>query len=162
MDYILAKKDMIRLAGTTIKFRISEAEIGKEEFWTEIANNGALNAIHQVKTNGPIFGGNIVAVWKENNVDPEQVLYFIGTEYNVLNSIYALELKTIPEQKWAIFRCAGAIPEAMKIAKQRIFNDILPASDLQLSDRFHIEVYTDENKSDEDYRFEIWVPIKAE
>lgn len=160
MDYFIENKDIISLAGTVIKFRISEAEIEKEKFWTEIANNGALNTIHEVKTNGPILGGLIVAVWKESNVDPEQVLYFVGTEYDVRNSIYALELKTIPAHKWAIFRCAGEIPEGMIESKKRIFNEVIPSSDLEIIDDFHLEVYSDENKHDEDYRFEIWVPVR--
>lgn len=160
MDYIIENKDMISLAGTTMKFRMSEADIEKEKFWTEITNNGALNTIHEVKTDGPNFGGLIVAVWKESNVDPEQVLYYIGTEYDIRNSIYALEIKTIPAHKWAIFRCAGEVPEAMNEAKQRIFNEEIPSSGLDIIEDFHLEVYSDENKDDGDYRFEIWVPIK--
>ena len=159
MEYTIEKKVGISLAGTSKKFRIKESNHGISEFWREIANNDALNKIHEVKTDGPNFNGHIVSVWQESEVDPAQVIYSIGTEYDVRNSIYALEIITIPDYTWAIFRCTGALPDAMHEAKKAIFNDFLPASELRVINTLHLEVYSDDNKKQEDYQFEIWVPL---
>lgn len=159
MKYIIEEKETINLAGTTIKCKVEEASEIRDLFWNKISNNNALNKIHEVKTRKGILEGRIIGVWKEVE---DGINYFIGTEYNLTSSIYSLELLTIPKSNYMIHKGTGKIPEVIDESKEHLFNKVLLDLDYKYNINNYIEVYSDERKSDEDYEYEIWIPISKE
>jgi len=158
MDYLIEKHPAFVIAGTSKKMKKDNADIGIKEFWREITNNDALNKIHEVKTRDSIFTGRIVAICQEHNLEEDEIIYTIGTEYDKNQSVYALELISIPEHKWIKFKFVGNIEDNLDISKEEVFgflNNLKEKHDSKL----YLEVYADDNKEEDDYKFEIWVPI---
>lgn len=69
-------------------------------------------------------------------------------------------LKEIPARTWAVFECRGAMPQAIQKLWHKICSEFLPASGYQPTYEMDIEAYTEGNMCAEDYRSEIWVPVK--
>lgn len=69
-------------------------------------------------------------------------------------------LNTIPARTWAVFECVGPMPQAMQQAWHTIVSEFVPLSEFDLTYEFNIEAYSAGNMTGEDYRSEIWVPIR--
>lgn len=69
-------------------------------------------------------------------------------------------LKEIPARTWAVFECRGAMPQAIQKLWHKICSEFFPASGYQPTYEMDIEAYTEGNMCAEDYRSEIWVPVK--
>ena len=69
--------------------------------------------------------------------------------------------ETIPSLTWAIFEGVGAMPDALQKLNRRIYEEWLPSSaEFTLGAGYNIEMYTCGDTQSEDYRFEIWLPVK--
>jgi predicted transcriptional regulator YdeE len=158
MDYLIENHPAFVIAGTSKKMKKDNADTGIKEFWREIANNDALNKIHEVKTKDSILGGRIVGVCQEHNIEEDEMIYSIGTEYDKNQSVYSLELISISEHKWIQFKFIGNIDDNVNEAKEEVF-DFLHHFKKKHDEKIYLEVYTDDNREEDDYEFEIWVPI---
>lgn len=68
-----------------------------------------------------------------------------------------------PRSTWAIFDCIGPCPEALQSLNTKIFKEWLPLNkEYELSGDGNIEWYDCVNgeKTDSDYRTQIWIPVK--
>ena len=145
MDYLIEKHPAFVIAGTSKKMKKDNADIGIKEFWREITNNDALNRIR---------GRFVISDFTEE----DEIIYTIGTEYDKNQSVYALELISIPEHKWIKFKFVGNIEDNLDISKEKVF-DFLNNLKEKHDSKLYLEVYADDNKEEDDYKFEIWVPI---
>ena len=74
-----------------------------------------------------------------------------------------LEEITIPASYWAVFEVIGPmrpLPNSMQDIWKRIYSEWLPNSGYQHAMIPEIEYYSEGNMMSEDYRSEIWIPIK--
>lgn len=65
-----------------------------------------------------------------------------------------MEEYTVPAGTWAVFPCAGPIPEAVQSLQRRIISEWLPSSGYEYADAPDIEVYAADN-----YHNEVWLPV---
>lgn len=66
---------------------------------------------------------------------------------------------TVPASKWAIFKCAGPLPDSQVNTWRQIFTDWLPFSGFSLANIPEIEWYSDGDVYSDDYESEIWIPV---
>lgn len=74
-----------------------------------------------------------------------------------------LEEMTIPESSWAVFEVIGSmrpLPNPMQDIWKRIYSEWLPTSGYKHAMLPEIEYYSSGDMMAEDYRSEIWIPIK--
>ena len=71
-----------------------------------------------------------------------------------------LEEITIPASSWAVFQIIGPMPNAMQEIWKRIYSEWLPNSGYEHAMLPEIEYYSSGDMTAEDYRSEIWIPVK--
>lgn len=74
-----------------------------------------------------------------------------------------LEIMTIPASTWAVFEIIGAmrpLPNAMQDIWKRIYSEWLPNSGYEHAMLPEIEYYSAGDMMAEDYKSEIWIPVK--
>lgn len=69
-------------------------------------------------------------------------------------------MNTIPARTWAVFDCVGPMPQAIQEAWHTIVSEFVPSCEYELTYEFDIEAYSAGNMTGEDYKSEIWVPIR--
>ncbi len=168
MDYSITTLFPMKLIGFE---RIFEGETSYKEiplFWDEIcekyctniyAGNKPANDIEQAIMDNCI-GEYAVCI----DDQPEgKFRYMVAGKYCGGKVPEGMTVFEIPQSKWAIFNCIGALPEAMQKVNTKIWKEWLPANpDYELSGNFNIEWYDCVNgeKSDSDYHSAIWIPVK--
>jgi AraC family transcriptional regulator len=70
------------------------------------------------------------------------------------------EVWTIPAGTWAVFKCVGAMPNAIQDMWKRIYSEWLPQAKYEMTPSYDLEKYTDGDLSSADYISEIWIPVK--
>ena len=155
MEYKVEAKE-----GETVYMSVEESETGITKFWEKVNNNGAIDILHEVKSGeAPNTHGRIIGVWQLSEADDDSVIYTIGTEYMQGSNIYPLKIIEVPEAKWMVFKCKGAVPAAMGKSYHEIFDNVLPQTDYKISTKMFLEIYNISDAKSDDYHFEIWVPI---
>ena len=87
--------------------------------------------------------------------------YGIGcTDENVNEIPDGFEKWTIPANTWAVFKCVGAMPDAIQVMWKRIYSEWLPQAKYELVPSYDFEYYTEGDVDSPDYVSEIWVPVK--
>ena len=66
----------------------------------------------------------------------------------------------IPAATWAVFSGKGKVYEGFDALFTRIFTEWLPSSGYEQSMTYTVEIYPPGDSQNENYAFEIWVPIK--
>jgi len=66
----------------------------------------------------------------------------------------------IPAGTWAIFKCIGAMPNAIQAMWNRIYSEWLPQAKYELVPSYDIECYPGSDVDSPDYVSEIWIPVK--
>jgi AraC family transcriptional regulator len=66
----------------------------------------------------------------------------------------------VEKNQYAVFQCVGAVPKALQQLQKNIITDWLPASGYEYANAPDIEVYYEGNRNDDDYRCEVWLPVK--
>ncbi len=69
-------------------------------------------------------------------------------------------INTIPARTWVVFECVGPMPQAIQEAWHTIVSEFVPSREYELTYEFNIEAYSAGNMTGEDYKSEIWVPIR--
>ncbi len=151
MDYKIIKKDAFT---TAVKRRLFNMETNTKEiplFWDEYMRDGSNEKVcgmygicEHMQENGIDFYYDIGGDWPQNKPVPE-----------------GFELLTIPAATWAVFRCVGAMPDAIQKLWQTIYSEWAPQADYELVPGYEIELYTEGNPQSADYVSEIWLPVKA-
>lgn len=69
-------------------------------------------------------------------------------------------VREIPGRTWAVFECVGAMPDAMQETWHNICAEFFPTSGYEPTYEMDIEVYPEGDMCADNYRSEIWVPVK--
>jgi AraC family transcriptional regulator len=70
------------------------------------------------------------------------------------------EKMEIPKNTWAIFTERGPMPSAMQNLWKKIYTEFFPKSKYESVPEYELEVYSQGNPEDPDYKIEAWVPIR--
>lgn len=156
MNYKIVKKDKIRVIGFKKWFSTENdsqlTEIPK--MWDSVTDEkresiiGLSNNDGVVGLCGAMYGGGFE--------------YWIGCMSDKACP-EGLEEMTIPSSSWAVFEVIGSmrpLPNPMQETWKRIYSEWLPSSGYEHAMLPEIEYYSAGDMLAEDYRSEIWIPIK--
>ncbi|MCR5687613.1 MAG: helix-turn-helix domain-containing protein [Lachnospiraceae bacterium] len=88
--------------------------------------------------------------------------FMIAGAYNGKDVPNGMEIWTIPEAEWAVFRCEGPLHNSVDNIKKYIWYEWLPGNgEYELSGDYYITRYNISGRfTDIDYRCEMWMPVK--
>ena len=166
MDYRIVEQESFRVVG--LKMRTTTENDAQfniiTDFWTEACSNGYVPELIEMGKTNPVDhapSNGILGLCKveEYTHQPMTLDYYIAVATSAPNKSNWVEWM-VPKSRYAVFECIGPIPEAIQRFTKRIFTEWLPSSGYELSDAPDIELYPDGDVRSENYKCEIWVPIK--
>lgn len=150
MDYRIEKKDELKLLVYSKRFTDETSKEGIPAFWDEYYERGLDRKVP----------ANMGLCVQERAADKE-FMYGIGCEAKEAKEVpEGFEMLTIPAYTWAIFKCVGAMPDAIQKMWERIYREWLPGTDYELIQDYDIENYLPGDNQAEDYISEIWLPVR--
>ena len=156
MEYRIEKKDAFSVVVMARLFSgdnsvLSDSGINVvPAFWGEYFSRGLAAAVP------PDLG-----VCGETDPVSKAFRYGIGSfEEKVKNIPDGFEKWTIPANTWAVFKCVGAMPDAILSMWKRIYGEWLPQAKYELIQSYDFEYYTEGDLDSPDYVSEIWVPVR--
>lgn len=156
MNYRIVEKDEMLLVGIKKKMALVD---GDEDFnaifdmWAELAQEKAAEMMSL--SNGEIDG--LIGISANNN--GETVDYYIACTTDETQAS-GLETLHIPPATWGVFESVGPLPDALINTWKRIFSEWFPASGYECAELPTLELYSDGDSSAEDYRCELWLPLR--
>lgn len=156
MNYRIEKKEAFRIVGIRRCFKApEESEIVVPAFWNELYQNGLYGQIASLSNGNPPGLHGFIEVLGE-----DEVAYTIASVSDKETPV-GMSSQIIQASTWAIFECCGPVKTAMADAWKRIFTEWLPTSNYIYAETIDIECFPyPGNKWDEDFKFEVWIPIK--
>lgn len=163
MDCKIVKKKSFKVLEKRMECSVNmehgETDNAIPEFWEKCQSDGTLEKLHSLtcdKTN--IFGICYAHTYEKS----QTFIYSIGAEISGDVQIPdGFSVNEIPERTWAVFECTGAMPAAIRELWHRICTDFFPSSGYEPTYEMDIEVYTEGDMEDKDYKSQIWVPVKG-
>lgn len=155
MNYKIIKKDSFRAVGVMKRFDISGEEGFTQVplFWQEVGQKGLLPQIGMLVDSEP--GGVLGISTGLNNFD-----YYIAAPTSKEVPDGMIEF-IVPENTYAVFECIGSLASgALQDLERRIVTDWLPTSGYEIAEGMDMEVYPAGDSLADDYRTEVWIPIK--
>ena len=150
MDYKIVPKDSFKVVTKTRKFTTENSGNEIPAFWSDYFSSG----LHQ-----QVCGMMGICLPVESGYKDFE--YGIGCEEKYVNKIpEGFKTVEIPSYTWAIFKCVGAMPDAIQKMWKRIYSEWLPQSIYELVPGYDIEFYTEGDNGSKDYISEIWIPVK--
>lgn len=156
MNYKIVDKKAFKVLGVSITTTTNNGENTKEipKFWERINNDGTCKQMCKyAATNDVIYG----ICFDSDSKDTFK--YAVAVSYDG-GGKSEFEVMDISACKWAIFECIGPMPLAIQNVWNRIFTEWLPATEYEIAPLPQIEFYTLGDSAKDDYRSEVWIPIK--
>ncbi len=149
MEYKIVKKDSFDVV---VKAKLIHAETSSSEipaFWGEFFAEGlGEKLIPAMGICGDELNGGT------------EFKYGIGCPKELATEVKDFEVWTIPANTWAVFKCVGAMPDAIQTMWKRVYSEWLPKSNYELATGYDYEYNTEGDTNSPDYVSEIWLPIK--
>lgn len=158
MNYRIVKKESFKIIGRSIRVSTVDGENYKTipEFWQEINNNGYCERLSNYMGELGILG-----VCMDYDPETEKMTYMAAVEKPVNRKLeLEVEEKEIPAATWAVFEAVGKMPDAIQKVWKRIYSEWFPSTGYEHAGGPELEVYLPGNPDSEDYKSEIWIPIK--
>lgn len=156
MNYRIEDKKEFRLVGIKeVVTNIGGANMKRiPKIWEEVCNSGMGAKIASLSNGEPSGVLGVCANFRNTEFD-----YFIASSTNQKVPDKMEEL-IIPANLWVIFECVGSIPDAIQNVWRRIFTEWFPSSGYEHAEAPEIEWYSDGDNSADDYKSEIWIPVR--
>lgn len=160
MDYKIVKKDAFKVV-EKISVQSMDDSVNKNTipaFWEECHKNGTVAKLLTITPNknfifGICYGGELTF--------KKTFEYSIAAIYDEKTEIPDdFRVNEIPARTWAVFECIGPMPDTMQNTWHKICSEFFPASGYEPTGEMDIEAYSVGYMSADDYKSEIWVPIK--
>ncbi|MFB9326717.1 GyrI-like domain-containing protein [Paenibacillus aurantiacus] len=162
MEYRIIERGAFEVAGISFVTTCKDGENHRAipKFWQENNANGTTARLAAQAPNHETLG-----ICMEFNHADDTLRYMIASEVAPVAAAdgslgNSFETRTIPAATWAVFTSVGPMPHAIQDVWQRIFQDWFPSSNYEHAGGPEFELYPDEDPSGEDYRCEVWIPIK--
>lgn len=159
MNYKIVEKPSFRVIEKVETHSIVNSENKKTipAFWKRAHTDGTMKTLlEHTDDKSLIFG----ICYGNAPTDSKTFEYSIASYYcgdGVVPDGY--RVTEIPARTWAVFKCVGAMPDAIQKMWHRICSEFFPASGYEPTYEMDIEAYTDGDMTSDDYRSEIWLPI---
>lgn len=163
MDYCIEKESRMSFIG--FKWNIKDEEGYKEcpKCWDVFSDNimskindgSAISAAIKKY----MIGAYAICKAKDNNTFD----YYICGKCDRNTKVEGLEVVELDDSLWAKFKCCGPLPGALQAVNTKIWNDWIPNNTkYKLNGNIDIEYYSDGDVNSEDYKSEIWLPVKEQ
>ena len=155
MNYKIVDKESFKVIGKQTRITMADGENFEQvpKFWYDCMNDGSYELISSKAGKLGVLG-----ICKDFGKD--EFNYMIGVEKSKDILLEGYVSSTIPAATWAIFESVGALPEAIQDLTRRIFTEWLPSAGYQHDCAPELEVYPEGDLYSNDYKCEIWIPIK--
>ena len=128
------------------------------DFWTRSHQDGTVKTLLEKTTDKSFIFG---ICYGNTRTDKKTFDYSIAAVCDKNAEIpNGFRMNTIPKRKWMVFECIGPMPEAMQDVWHKILSEVFPISDYEPTYEMDIEAYTAGEMNSENYRSEVWIPIK--
>lgn len=164
MKYRIVEKPQMELAGISLRTTSTDNQNTTEipKFWQKNGENGTVCAF--AEKSGPM---GLFGVCYDYNPSDNSFAYAIAAEkgsHQLSDFPKGAELITIPAATYAVFESLGPMPHAIQKTWMRIYSEWFPASEYEHAGTPDFEVYPEQEEgiedNDENYRTEVWIPIK--
>lgn len=155
ITYRIESHDEMRIVGLVRHFKTPKNnELDVNTFWNQLYSDGNHSRIADL-TDGDIKGVHgFIHVIDQDTVDYRIAAF---SEQQVPEG---MEAYIVPKSKWAIFEGKGFVGTAMEGLWKRIYGEWLPSTRYTHAGTMEIECFQyGDDKMDEEFRFEIWIPI---
>lgn len=129
------------------------------EFWERSWNDGTIKTIlNNLCDTKDLFG---ICYSKSSGLDSGTFDYSIAGRCSADVSVPdGFRINTIPARTWLVFECTGPMPDAMQNVWHKLISEIMPSLDFEPTYEFDIEAYSAGNMTADDYKSEIWIPVR--
>jgi len=156
MNYRIEEKGQFRLAGYKERIGMDNGENFRRvpRFWDEVMQSGKCEKMMKYNDNPELVCLGVCA-----NEDKSSFDYYIatGSDKEIPADMSAL---VVPAATYVIFACAGKLPESQQDVWKRIFTEWFPTSNYDIVNGPQIEWYSDGDMASDEYRSEIWIPVR--
>ena len=125
------------------------------QLWQEVNRDGTSDKIMEIGGDQDILG--ICIQMKPAN---ENFYYWIAVESPTGTDPQGFETTVIPAATWAVFTSTGPMPHAIQSVWKRIFEEWFPSTGYEHTGGPEFELYLPGDPGADDYRCEIWIPVK--
>lgn len=150
MDYRIEKKHAFKLLVHAGTFTEESSRQGIPAFWDEYYKEGLDRKVP-----------GCLGVCAQQEEGKEEFLYGIGCDADRVSEIpQEFFVLDIPSYTWAVFKCVGAVPDAIRKMWDCIYREWLPGADYEPVWDYDIENYLPGDNTAADYVSEIWIPVR--
>lgn len=156
MNYRIEKKDAFKIVGAKEHYSggIDESFAKVPDFWNKIKETDLMLKLCGLM-NTELKG--ILGVCTEETCKDFDYYISVATE---MDTPAGMDEFIVPASEWAVFECIGPMPSTVQNMQKRIMSEWLPTSGYEYANAPDIELYFDGDQSAEDYKCEVWIPVK--
>ena len=157
MDYKVIERDSFSVIGKSLQVTCRDGENLRRipQFWQESNADGTSDKLMEIGGDNDILG--ICIQMEPAN---EDFYYWIAVESTPENDPLDFETTTIPAATWAVFTSIGPMPHAIQKVWKRIYEEWFPSTGYEHTGGPEFELYLPGDPGADDYRCEIWIPVK--
>jgi len=150
MDYRILKENAFEVVVKVKSFTEETSTKGIPEFWREYMTNG-----------WDVTVPGMLGMCRETADGGKEFEYAIGCRKEDAKEVpEGFEVWTISPHIWAVFKCVGAMPNAVQDMWKKIYSEWLPQAKYELIQDIDFENYSEGDPRKDDYVSEIWLPVK--
>lgn len=129
------------------------------DFWDRAHKDGTIETLLKYASDGSFIFG--ICYGNEHSGD-DQFDYSIAVHCEP-DTIAPTGYRTnvIPERKWVVAECIGAMPDAIQQLWHELCTEFFPTSSYIPTYEMDIEAYPAGDMTDKNYKSQIWIPIKS-
>lgn len=106
------------------------------------------------------FKDSIMGICHDSN-HTDEFEYAIAAVYDKESRIPdGFRIHDIQPATWAVFRCAGSMPEAIQHAWHDIYTEFFPGSEYEPTGELDFELYPKGDLTSSDYESQIWIAVR--
>lgn len=157
MEYRIVEKEEFTVIGKSIQVTTRDGENNREIplFWQQANEDGTSDKLIEIGVDKDLLG-----ICTAMDHDKETFSYWIAVEGRPETDLQGFATTVIPAANWAIFTSVGPMPHAIQEVWERIFQEWFPGTGYEHAGGPEFELYLPGDPSAEDYRCEVWIPIK--
>lgn len=161
MNYRIEEKAAFKVIEKVKMFSTRDESAMKEipAFWQQARSDGTIKTLCDF-SGGNDFPGLILGIcYGDGTTSAKDFPYAIASGYNGKEIPAEFRVNEIPANTWAIFKCKGAMPNAIQELWKQIYQEFFPTSDYAPKNEIDFEVYPDGDITSPNYESEIWIAV---
>jgi AraC family transcriptional regulator len=157
MNYMISATEELYFLGKSIKFAggSENLKIEAPKLWRDVMDNGGYQRLK-----GYSKKQGLVGLVYDINPKTNDFSYLVGVNVEKGTYLEGYDNIKIPGSKYAVFKSVGPVPESLNKMKNKIFTEWATETTYILKPTAEFEIYSDDDRSKEDYICEYWISIE--